>query len=238
MNNYTDLKPVDTLSLVDKVEIRLLKFLKENHLKPGDSLPKELEFAESLGVSRTVVREALLRLRTLGFLDSKKHRGLQVTEPNIIANFGRVLDSSLLGEDALRNLFELRLILEMGMADVIFERKTKKDLDELEAIVESERKAEADMVHFSLEREIAFHGKLYEISQNETLLGFQKLLLPIFEYVHLKNNPEDFEYQYSSGEFVTHKMLVDNIRVGNPETFRNAMRRHLEPHFDSLFKQK
>lgn len=238
MKKIKSLKPVENLSLVDKVELSLLEFFKENDLQPGDAIPKELEFADTLGVSRTVIREALLRLRTLGLIESKKHRGMILTEPDIIANFERILDPTLLGMDILKNLFELRLILEMGMADFIFERKTKADLEELEEIVESEEKAVADQVHFSLDREIAFHGKLYEISQNKTLLRFQKLLLPVFEYVHLKNKPEDFNYRYSTGKFVTHKMLVNNIKMGTPETFRNAMRQHLEPHFDSIFNHR
>ncbi len=232
-----NLKPVDTLSLVDKVEIRLLEFFKNNNLKPGDAIPKELEFSESLGVSRTVVREALLRLRTLGLVESKKHRGMVLTEPDIINNFARILDPTLLGTDILENLFELRLILEMGMADFLFERKTQKDLDELEEIVVDEEESDADKSHFSLDKEIAFHGKLYQMSNNKTLQRFQHLLLPVFEYVHLKNTPQDFKYRYSSGHFVTHRMLMDNIKIGTPETFRSAMRRHLEPHFDSVFKE-
>lgn len=231
------LRPIDTLSLVDKVEIRLLEFFKEKGLKPGDPIPKELEFAEVFGVSRTVVREALLRLRTLGLVESKKHRGMVLTEPDIINNFERMLDPSLLGMDILKNLFELRLILEMGMADFLFERVTQKDLDELEEIVQAEEQGQG-RDHFSLEKEIAFHGKLYQISDNKTLQGFQNLLLPVFEYVHMKNTPEDFEYRYSRGKFVTHRMLMDNIKVGTPETFRIAMRQHLEPHFDHIFHSK
>lgn len=229
------IKPVDTQSLVDKVEISLLEYFKERGLKAGDAIPKELEFAESMGVSRTVIREALLRLRTLGLVESKKHRGMVLTEPDIINSFERIMDPTLLGMGILKNLFELRLILEMGMADFIFERKTAADLDELEEIVTAEEESEAQKIHFSLEKEIAFHGKLYQMSNNKTLQRFQHLLLPSFEYVHLKNKPEDFDYRYSNG-FVTHRMLMDNIRVGTPETFRNAMRRHLEPHFEAIFR--
>lgn len=237
MKNYKRLKPVETLSLVDKVELRLLEFFKENELQHGDAIPKELEFAENLGVSRTVIREAILRLRTLGLIESKKHRGMILTEPDIIANFARIMDPTLLGMDTLKNLFEFRLILEMGMADFIFARKTEEDIKELEELVNAEEEAEAKKISFSLDREIAFHGKLYEISQNKTLLKFQKLLFPVFEYVHLKNRPEDFEYRYSTGKFVTHKMLVEHVKSGTPETFRNAMRQHLEPHFDSIFQK-
>lgn len=231
-----NIKPIDTLSLVDKVELRLLEYFKENNLKPGDALPKEMDFAEALGVSRTVIRESLLRLRTLGLVESKKHRGMILTEPDIINNFSRILDPALLGMDVLKSLFELRLILEMGMADFLFERKTQKEVDELEEIVSFEEQNIGKKSHFSLDKEIAFHGKLYQMAKNKTLQGYQGLLLPVFEYVHLKNKPEDFEYRYSRGKFVTHRMLLDNIKIGTPETFRNAMRRHLEPHFDSVFR--
>jgi len=237
MSTLNKIEPLDNLSLVDKAEIRILKFFKENNLKPGDAIPKELEFSEAFGVSRTVVREALLRLRTLGIVDSKKHRGMVLTRPDIINNFERILDPTLLGDDTLRNLFELRLIMEMGIADFLFEHKTQKDMDELERIVTLEEETCYEKDRFSLDREIAFHGKLYQMSNNATVQRFQSLLLPVFEYVYLeeaKKNKTD--YQYSSGQFVTHRMLMDNLRVGTPETYRSAMRRHLEPHFDHALK--
>lgn len=238
MNKFKNLKPVDTLSLVDRVEQTILDFFKENKLKPGDAIPKEMEFSKSLGVSRTVVREALSRLRTLGLVESKKHRGMVLTEPDIINNLERIIDSSLLSTSTLKNLFELRLILEMGMADFLFEHKSGKDLKELEEIVEKEEQEEGELKVHSLDKEIAFHGKLYQMSRNKTLQRFQHLLLSVFEYVHQKNQPKDFEYKYSSGKFVTHRILMENIKVGTPETFRNAMRQHLEPHFDSIFNDK
>lgn len=231
-----NIKPVETLSLVDKVEISLLEYFKRNKLTAGDPIPRELDLASALGVSRTVVREALLRLRTLGLIDSKKHRGMVLTEPNIINSFERIMDPSLLGMNILKNLFELRLILEMGMADFLFERKTQEDIEELEEIVEAEENSTVDKNFFSLDKEIAFHGKLYQMSNNKTLQRFQHLLLPAFEYVYLKNNPENSSFKYSTGKFITHRMLLDNIKVGTPETFRNAMRQHLEPHFETVFQ--
>lgn len=239
MKKFKKLEPVDTGSLVDKVEIRLLAFFKENNLKAGDAIPKELEFAESLGVSRTVVREALLRLRTLGLVDSKKHRGMILKQPDIINNFERIMDPTLLGEDTLRQLFELRLILEMGMADFLFEHKSTQDMEELEEIVAEEEAVGSGKIRFSLDKEIAFHGKLYEMSNNTTLLKFQNLLLPVFDYVYLKETKHTGidDYHYSTGKFVTHRMLFENLKVGTPETFRNAMRRHLEPHFDHAFSR-
>src|SRR5690606_493399 len=157
MKNREQLEPIDTLSLVDKVEMRLMEYFKDNNLKPGDPIAKEMDLSESLGVSRTVVREALLRLRTLGFIESKKHKGMTFKEPDIINNFERILEPNLLGQKTLKSLFELRLILEMGMADFLFEYKTDADIAELEQIVADEEATNYDKTKFSLDREIAFH---------------------------------------------------------------------------------
>lgn len=232
--NLKKIVPIENLSLVDKVELRLKQYFKDNNLKIGDPIPKELEFASALGVSRTVIREALLRLRTIGVIESKKRSGMVLTQPDIIQNFEKAIEYNLLGEEALVDIFELRLILEMGMADLLFARKTAEDIAVLDKIVSKQEKEEQDTTIFSLEHEIAFHGKLYEMSRNTTLQRFQNLLLPVFEYVH-DNMPEGAkDYKYSKGEFVTHRDLFKILKDGDAATFREAMRNHLEPHFDRI----
>lgn len=235
MKYLTKLEPLKNLSLVDKVEIRLIDFFKENKLKIGDSIPKELDFAEALGVSRTVVREALLRLRTIGIIESKKHKGMVLTEPDIILNIEKALDTKLFGQETLKDIFELRLILEMGMADSLFARKTNEDIEELYSIVEKEEKDHIDTTLFRLEYEIRFHGKLYEMSGNSTLQRFQNLLLPVFQYFHDLKLPTDEKFQYSQ-KFVSHRDLLNELESGTPESFRKGMRQHLEPHFDRVLK--
>ena len=234
MNTKLKIAPIKNMSLVDEVEIRVMKFIKENNLKSGDSIPKELEFAAALGVSRTVVREALLRLRTIGIIDSKKHKGMVLTQPDIIGNFEKAISSNLLGEETLKDMFELRLILEMGMADLLFARKTEKDIDELDKIVSKQEKSERDTTIFTLDLEVAFHGKLYEMSGNSTLQRFQSLLLPVFRFVHENMLPNAENFKYSSGKFTSHRDILNELVNGTPKSFRVAMRRHLEPHFDRV----
>ena len=127
---------LDDATLVDKVEKSIIDYIKNNALKVGDALPKELEIAESLGVSRTAVREAMLRLRTLGLIESRKHRGMVILEPDLVHNFEKMLDPALVNVKKLSLLFELRLMLEVGMSDFVFARKTPRQLKELEDIVE------------------------------------------------------------------------------------------------------
>src|SRR6185437_11366690 len=134
----TSLTAIDTRSLVDKVEANLVETLQQRKLKVGDSIPKEIELAETLGVSRTVIREALLRLRMMGLLESKKKKGAVITSPDIFAIMSKSLNPHVLNQETLKEIFEIRLVLEIGMADFLFKRKTNKDIEELKEIVRNE----------------------------------------------------------------------------------------------------
>lgn len=226
-----DFSSLDTSSLVDKVEAKLVQLLKEQKLHVGDSIPKELELAERLGVSRTVIREALLRLRVMGLIESKKKKGAVITSPDIFGIISKSVNPHVLDQATLKEMFELRLVLEIGMADFIFQRITPVDIKELKKIVSKEPDVTKDYL-FNIEHEITFHGKLYEITGNETLKKFQRMLLPVFDYVHHSGL---LKKQVSIKRFVSHKGLVEIIENGTPEMFRNAMRNHLENHFSRLF---
>ena len=226
-----NLQTIDTSSLVDKVEKKLVEILQQQKLKVGDSIPKELELAQILGVSRTVIREALLRLRMMGLIESKKKKGAVITSPDIFAIMSKSMDPYILDEETLKEIFEIRLVLEIGMADFLFKRKTKEDIKELREIVRNEPKV-ANKHLFNISHEIAFHGKLYEITGNEAMKKFQKMLLPVFDYVHHSGL---LGKAIPLRKFVSHKELVDILEKGNPELFRQAMRHHLENHFLRLY---
>lgn len=227
----SEIKSIDTSSLVDKVENSLVELLRERKLGVGDVIPKEIELAETLGVSRTVVREALTRLRMMGLIESKKKKGSVITSPDLFAMMGKSMNPHILDQDTLKEIFEIRLVLEIGMADLLFHRITKEDIQQLHQIVDDE--PPATQYHlFNIEHEIAFHGKLYEITGNATLKKFQKMLLPVFDYVHHSGL---LTKQPLLKTFVSHKELVELLENGNPEKFRNGMRSHLENHFARIF---
>ncbi len=229
----SEIKSIDTSTLVDKVEDSLVELLRERKLNVGDVIPKEVELAEALGVSRTVIREALTRLRIMGLIESKKKRGSVITSPDLFGMMSKSMNPHILDQNTLKEIFEIRLVLEIGMADLLFHRITKEDIAELRRIVADE--PPATQYHlFNINHEVAFHGKLYEITGNETLKKFQKMLLPVFDYVH---NSGLLKKQPLLKTFVSHKELVDILENGNPEDFRNGMRQHLENHFIRLFEE-
>ncbi|WP_245586862.1 FadR/GntR family transcriptional regulator [Sediminibacterium salmoneum] len=223
---------MDTSSLVDKVENSLVDLLQKRKLSVGDVIPKEIELAEALGVSRTVIREALTRLRIMGLIESKKKKGSVITSPDIFGMMSKSMNPHILAPETLKEIFEIRLVLEIGMADLLFHRITKEDIAALRQIVAGE--PPATQYHlFNIEHEIAFHGKLYEITGNETLKKFQKMLLPVFDFVH---NSGLLKKQPMLKTFVSHNELVEILENGSPDEFRNGMRSHLENHFTRLFE--
>lgn len=223
------IEKIQSLTMADIAERRLLDYFKKNAVKPGDAIPKEMELAEALDVSRNVVREALSRLKMLGMIESKKKRGMVLSEPDIFGGFERVLDPLILKQQTLHELFELRMVLETGLADLLFLRKSDADILELEKIIKKSKKQ--DTASFKVKHEIAFHGKLYEMTGNATITRFQTLLLPIFEYVVAE---EEKLHGVPPVSDVRHSDLVEILKSGTPPEFKEAMRIHLSPHFDRL----
>jgi len=224
------LTAIDSKSLVDRVENQLIELFISNKVKMGDPIPKETDLANILGVSRTVIREALLRLRMIGLIDSKKKRGAILTNPDLLGLLKKGLYPTILTDETLRDIFEMRLVLEVGMADLLFRKVKPEDIEKLEQIVASEP-AMSNKTIFEINHEVEFHSTLYEITGNNTLKGFQEMLLPVFGFVHSSGI---LQKSIEVEAFTSHKDLVDILQNGTPEKFRNGMRDHLENHYRRL----
>lgn len=232
-NLQSKLRPIINYSLTDQVEMKLLELFKKEDLRSGDAIPKENELCEAMGVSRTVIREALTRLKTIGLVESKKNKGMILTEPDLLIGLDKLLQPKILSEETLQDMFEMRLALEMGIAELVFARIKPQDILDLKAILKMEKDYEGD---FEIDFEARFHGRIYAIARNNTLLRFQSMLLPIFKYVHdkgLKLKEEELPKNY-----VTHSMIVKVLETGNPEKYRDSMKRHLKVHFDRTIKMR
>ena len=224
--NSLGLTPVVNASMTDQVEEKLRQYFTQQGFKPGDALPKEMELAEALQVSRNVVREALSRLRMLGMVETRKRRGMILAEPDVLSGLERLLDPNLLGKEVLKQLFEFRLVLEIGISDLLFLRRNEEDLTQLRIIVEREKNAQNDRQRVELD--VLFHSTLYRISGNETLRRFQKMLIPLFNYIIEIETGPDGKTAVGS---VSHSELIRVLEKGTPAEFQEAMKKHLEPHF-------
>ncbi|MCK5821348.1 MAG: FadR family transcriptional regulator [Bacteroidales bacterium] len=209
--------------LVDQAVLKLREYILSKGYNPGDVLPGEIELAEQLGVSRTIIREALSRFRMFGIVDSRRRRGMILQSPDFLKGMEMALVSAWLGAGTLRELFEFRLMLEIGLADLLFEKKSDKLYKKLARIIEREDQAGSESERMKADAE--FHSALYAATENQTLIRFQDILYPLFkQYASEKVNA-------FPKPIIDHARLLKELETGSTASFRLAMRHHLEPHF-------
>jgi DNA-binding FadR family transcriptional regulator len=155
-------------SLARAVEEQILRRILDGEYARGDRLPSEAELGESLGVSRSVVREALKRLQRIGVVRTVHGSGG--------GSFVQSIDLSSLTEQlylflqlegvTIANLMEARMILAPPMAAMAAERATDDDLVELERIWSAGGEGASEEPGGLIE---AFHLKLASMTRNPAL---------------------------------------------------------------------
>lgn len=229
----------EDVSLVEQTQRGILEYISKNN--SSAQLPKEQEFVDLLGVSRVVVREALSRLRALGIIETKRKKGTTVVVPQIFGGLRSIISSGLLDRETLRDLYQLRLMLEIGMADFVFQNKNEEIIRKLEQIVSREVELEMQLMRSENDQEayeiaeklrdvdIQFHSTLFETTRNKSLMDFQYLLRHLFS-LYAPRVKKDFH----SHTIVSHVGLFNLLRNGTPDAFRMAMRLHLKTQFENM----
>src|SRR3954451_10789960 len=122
-------------ALPDQIAARVIRLITERRLQPGDRLPPERELAQAMGVSRSSLREALRALSLLGVTEMRQGDGTYLTalDPEALMRpFGLVL---ALGDGQMKELFEARRVIELGLAALAAGRIDDLTLEELRRCV-------------------------------------------------------------------------------------------------------
>ena len=221
-------------TLVDWVESKLIQEIRDNQLGSGAEMLNEKELSEKYDVGRNVVREALSRLRMLGIIESRKKRGIVVSEPNVMFSFKKVVNPFMLSKETIIDLLGMRVSLEIGCAKMIVHNITDGDIEELTTIVA--RESAIDSLKVDIEMERAFHSKLYRISKNKVILDFLDTLLPVFKYVNENYDGFDLFNRERSGKgrFIRHKDFIPYLKARDVEGYQKAMEDHLAAYIDYI----
>jgi GntR family transcriptional repressor for pyruvate dehydrogenase complex len=145
---------------------QLLEYFVSGKAKPGDRLPSERQLAENLGVSRSIVREALKSLGMLSLIKVKPGGGyyLQDVPSNLLPR--SVEWGLLLGERHTEDLVEARGFIEVAVARLAAERRDEKTLNRLRDLL-TEMKAATNNPKKFVEADIAFHITLSEAAKTQ-----------------------------------------------------------------------
>ena len=138
------LKSLKKESVVQSVINRLTDAMRAKELRPGDKIPPEPELAESLGVARSSVREAIKILTYLGVLESKRSEGTFVCNGYKESMIDPMVYGIILNQDSFENLMELREMTEAGMMRLAIDHHDEEELIELEEILNEMKTAIED----------------------------------------------------------------------------------------------
>ncbi len=147
--------------LVDLVYESIRTAILRNVLGPGQRMSVP-ELARQLGVSRSPVREAVVRLERDGLVQSTPHRGAVVTQPD---------------SEQLRELYEVREALEGFTANLAASRLDPSEIEGLRSLLRAHRAAlEAGDLDRYVGTDLEFHALVRQASKNRRLIQLHQTL--------------------------------------------------------------
>ncbi|MER6090480.1 FadR/GntR family transcriptional regulator [Streptomyces bluensis] len=206
-----------------EVARRLLDhLLTSGRLRAGDRLPPERQLAETFGVGRSAVREALKSLSLLGLLEIRQGDGTYVRGATSDL-LPQVLEWGLmLGDHTMDELLEARACVEVDLAELAALRRTDNDVTALEAHL-ARMAAEHDDPERYLEADLAFHRALAQASHNSALAGLQARLETLVA-VWIRQNIR----KPGEGRLGEHEAVLKAVRARNARAARAAMHAHMD----------
>ena len=204
-------------------------------MAPGVQLPTEAELCVRYSVSRTVVREALSRLRSEGLVEVRQGRGVFVSELAATRPFAVDWDR-VRTLPATVELMHLRMGVEVESAGLCAERRTDEEAaalrDLLDGIDASLAGRETPPVIYDFE----FHLAIARASRNRYILQMLKFLEPLVvsRFSLSLQIDRSFTAEYAGVARTEHEAIMRAIAIRHEAEARTAMRRHLVNSIDRL----
>lgn len=218
-------------TLTARVTDQIENLIVVGQLQPGDRLPPERELARQFEVSRTVVREAVRALAAKGLLEVRSGSGTVVCSPTprsvaqTMSLFLRVGQRDL----DYRKILEVRRLLEVEIAGLAAQRRTGEDLEAMEAIL-CEAESGGDRDRF-VRTDMAFHSALARATYNELF----SVLLDSVADVMITMRQMAFDIPDAFARALKyHRAIFEQVKGGDPERARQAMREHLMEAEDTI----
>lgn len=193
----------------------------------GSYLPSESKLVEIFGVSRGVIREALLMLSAKGVIEIQKGKGALLLKPSIDSIFDSF--SSLVnyrcGNEGLKYTQEIRMIIEPQIASLSAEQRTDEDIKKIEKSIENMKNVGSDTTLLSL-HDIEFHKNIWFSCGNPM---FSIILEPIFHFLtpYHKNIFIDKSFSQIDTTFEEHVNILRAIVERDGKAASNFMKHHL-----------
>ncbi len=206
-------------TIADKIERLILT----EEMQTDSKMPSEQYLADSFGVSRPVIREALKLLRERGLIASRQGAATVITEPctEVLArNLNRII---LMKNVTPMQVYQIRMVLEMMSIRQATEKFTEKDIEELYEL-NGDMMMSKENRPLRAELDMAFHKRIADIAENPLL---SMMLEAVSTLMHplIMSNLEKLGDADKGGE--SHKRIIEAIKSGDGEYASSLMKEHL-----------
>jgi GntR family transcriptional regulator, transcriptional repressor for pyruvate dehydrogenase complex len=224
MNRFNTLKPAARLS--DQVAEALAAEIQCERLTPGDRLPTESALSAQFAVSRTVVREALSRLKSLGMVEPRQGSGVYVREagiPPLAFDVQREVS-----KEAVVQMAEVRRALEAEVAALAAQRRTRTDLKRIHQSIASLEAAVAAGGD-GVVQDVAFHRSIADAARNPFLLDTLHYLSRLLQgATRVTRANEARREDFARAVREEHERIVQAIEAGDAPLARQSASRHMD----------
>ena len=214
-----------TLSLPDRLSIEIEKLIMGGQIEVGAKLPPERVLADSLGVSRVSIRQALHELETRGFIDRRPGRGTIILSATDAANKpGASIASAFASESRdITDVMELRAIIEPPIAAITAARATPRDIAQLRDLVDQMSMDVSASRYAELDR--SFHQAIAQYTHKPLL---SMLTEQIATLVAPSRNLSLQTKQRRRNSTKEHRRILDAIAASDPDAAEASAAAHIE----------
>jgi GntR family transcriptional regulator, transcriptional repressor for pyruvate dehydrogenase complex len=222
-NLLMPLNLIEPRRLYQAVADQIAELIRTEEYRPGDRLPNERELVRQLGVSRSVVREAMIALEIGGLVEVRSGSGIYVCGLPLSVQSS----AADLAEIGPFDIFDARVAVEGETAAVAAEHATVADLAEMAEAIEHMRLA-AQAGRPTKPTNQRFHLAVAVAARNPMLLKINQMIWaelpkrgPIWEKL-------DARRHFRPTRMTEHELILRAITERNPEHARAAARAHLQ----------
>lgn len=222
-------RPARVMRAREQVEAQLREAILSGEFASGDRLPSELELAESFGVSRTTIREALGSLASAGLITKTPGAGggsfvRAVDHESLAFSLGESIENTLkFGNISFEEINRVRRLLEVPSAREAALRRTEADVEALRAIIDRQKEISLEDPG-GPELDSAFHTAVAEASKNRVLASLVFALHSVIRRVLFLN----ISSEVAEATVRQHIAIVRGITAGDEEAAARAMEEHLD----------
>jgi GntR family transcriptional regulator, transcriptional repressor for pyruvate dehydrogenase complex len=224
VNSQVAFQSIHQPSVVEQIIETFKQSIIHGDLRPGQRLPSELELSRQLGVGRSAVRESMKVLQALGVITIRQGDGTYIVDSASPKMLSPLVFAVMLEAGMTIELFELRVLIEIGYCELAAEKATLEDWQLMEQAAKDLEDyvatGERD-IDTLIRLDLAFHSSVLEATHNPLVIRIGCTVEELF-FVPMRDTyiarTDNVQWAIKS-----HREILDVLHDGSPTAIRKVI---------------